>query len=111
MGVTLLSGTPYNETTGSDNFHTGLGNARPAGVGRNTLQAGGTAGLDLVWNHDFHLTKAKDERVFSAGLSGFNVLNHTNYTSYIGSLSSTLFGRPTAALPGRQIQLSLGYRF
>lgn len=113
VGVTLLSGPPYTETTGSDDYHTGLGNARPIGVGRNTLQAGGTASLDLLWSHDFHLSKTKGEgeKVFSAGLSGFNVLNHTNYTSYIGTLSSSRFGRPTAGLPGRQLQLSLGYRF
>ncbi|MBB5319227.1 TonB-dependent receptor [Tunturibacter empetritectus] len=115
LGViaTLYSGTPYTETTGNDDFHTGLGNARPAGVGRNTLQAGGVASLDLLYNHDFRLTKEKGDnaKFLSAGISAFNVLNRTNYTSYIGSLSSSLFEHPTAALAGRQLQFSLGYRF
>jgi len=113
VGATLYSGTPYNETTGNDDFRTGLGNARPAGVGRNTLQAGGVASLDLIYNHDFYLTKDKgdDAKILSAGVSGFNVLNRTNFTSYIGSLNSPLFGQPTAALAGRQLQFSLGYRF
>jgi outer membrane receptor protein involved in Fe transport len=113
VSVTLYSGMPYTETTGDDNFHTGLSNARPAGVVRNTLQAGGTADLDLLWDHEFRLTQAKGDKakVLTTGASAFNVLNHTNYTSYIGSLSSSLFGQPTSALPGRQMQFSLGYRF
>jgi hypothetical protein len=113
IGVTLYSGTPYAETTGADNFHTGLGNARPAGVGRNTLDADGVASLDVLYNHDFRLTKATGEnaKVVSAGISAFNVLNRTSYTSYIGTQSSSLFGQPTAALPGRQLQFAMGYRF
>jgi hypothetical protein len=113
VAATLYSGTPYTETTGDDNFHTGLGNARPAGIGRNTLQAGGDASLDLLWNHDFILTKATGDnvKILTAGVSGFNVLNHTNYTNYIGTVSSSLFTQPTAALAGRQLQFSLGYRY
>ena len=113
VNATLYSGTPYNETTGNDFYHTGLGNARPTGVGRNTLQGGGVASLDLLYNHDFFLTKARDDnaRVLTAGVSAFNVLNRTNYTSYIGTLSSSRFGQPTNALAARQLQFSVGYRF
>ena len=113
VGLTLYSGTPYTETTGNDDFHTGLGNARPAGIGRNTLQAGGTADVDLLWSHDFQLTKAHGEnaRFLNAGVSAFNVLNHTNFTNYIGTLSSSFFEQATTALPGRQLQMSVGFRF
>jgi len=113
VSATLYSGSPYTETTGNDDFHTGLGNARPAGVGRSTLQAGGTKDLDLLWSHDFYLTKSRGdkEKVLSAGLSAFNVLNQTNYTNYVGALSSSLFGQPTAAQAGRQLQFSAGFRF
>jgi outer membrane receptor protein involved in Fe transport len=113
INATLYSGLPYTETTGDDYFHTGLGNARPAGVGRNTLQTGGVASVDLMYDHDFRLTKAKGDnaKILSAGVSAFNVLNRTNYTSYIGTQSSSRFGQPTAALAGRQLQFSLGYRF
>jgi hypothetical protein len=113
VSATLYSGTPYNETTGNDYYHTGLGNARPTGVGRNILQGGGVASLDLLYSHDFRLTKETGDKakILSAGISAFNVLNHANFTSYIGSLSSTLFGHPSAALAGRQFQFSLGYRF
>jgi hypothetical protein len=113
INASLYSGTPYTETTGNDDFHTGLGNARPAGVGRNTLQGGGAVGLDLAWNHDFQLTQATGDKakVLSAGISSFNVLNHTNYTNYIGALNSSRFMQPTAANNGRQMQFSVGYRF
>jgi hypothetical protein len=113
VAATLYSGTPYTETTGDDNFHTGLGNARPAGVGRNTLQAGGAASLDLLWDYDFRLTnEARDKaKILTAGVSGFNVLNRTTYTNYIGTVSSSIFTQPTAVLPGRQLQFSLGFHF
>jgi hypothetical protein len=113
VNATLYSGLPYNETTGDDYFHTGLGNARPTNVDRNTLQTGGVASLDLLYSHDFFLTKDKGDnaKILSAGVSAFNVLNRTNYTSYIGTLSSSRFGEPTAALAGRQLQFSVGYRF
>jgi hypothetical protein len=113
VNATLYSGMPYNETTGFDYYHTGFGNARPTGVNRNTLQGGGVASLDLLYNHDFFLTKAKDDnaKVLSAGVSSFNVLNRTNFTSYIGTLSSSRYGQPTAALAARQLQFSVGFRF
>ena len=92
---------------------TGLGNARPPGIGRNTLQGGGVTSFDVLNNHDFHLSKPKgdDGRVLSVGVSAFNVFNRTNYTTYIGALSSSRFEQPTTALAGRQIQLSVGYSF
>ena len=113
VGVTVFSATPYTETSGVDLYRTGLGNARPVGIARNSLEGGGTTGLDLVWDHDFRLSKSKGDnaKFFSIGLSGFNVLNHTNYTNYIGNITSSRFRQPTTALPGRQLQLSLGYRF
>jgi hypothetical protein len=113
IGATIYSGTPYNEITGNDYYHTGLGNARPTGVGRNTLQGGGVTSLDLLYNHDFRLTKDTGDKakILSAGVSAFNVLNHTNFTSYIGTLSSSRFGQPTAALAARQLQFSMGFQF
>ncbi|HTC73922.1 MAG TPA: TonB-dependent receptor, partial [Edaphobacter sp.] len=74
VGATLYSGSPYNEITGNDYYHTGLGNARPTGVGRNTLQGGGVTSLDLLYDHDFRLTKDTGDKakILSAGVSAFN---------------------------------------
>jgi len=113
VSATLYSGSPYTVTTGGDEFHTGLGNARPAGVGRNTLETGGVADLDLLWDHDFALNKAKGEhaKVLNVGISAFNVLNRTNFTDYVGSIRSPLFKQPTSALAGRQLQFNMRHRF
>ena len=49
LGIALsaYSGAPYTLTTGRDDFHTGIANARPAGVRRNRLQGPGYLDLDL----------------------------------------------------------------
>lgn len=113
ISTALYSGLPYTELAGTDTYGTGLGNARPVGVGRNTLQGGGTTNLDLLWDHDFHVNHEKQEnaKVVNVGVSAFNVLNHANFTNYIGSIRSPLFGTATAALAGRQIQFGLRYQF
>jgi hypothetical protein len=113
VATTLYSGLPYTEITGNDDFHTGLGNARPTGVARNTLQGAATISFDVLYSHDFRIGQpSKDNTKFlSAGVSAFNVFNHSNYQKYVGTLSSSAFGQPTSALPGRQLQLSLGYHF
>jgi hypothetical protein len=113
IAVALYSGLPYNETTGDDYYHTGLNNARPTGVARNTLQASNTASVDLQYSHDFTLTKAKGDKakILTPGISAFNVFNHPNFSGYVGALNSSFYGQPTSAAAGRQLQFSLGYQF
>ena len=68
--------------------------------------------LDLNLSHDFHLSKSKKEvRVLSHSLNSFNVLNHPNYVTYIGAISSPLFGLPVAAQPPRRMQLDVQFKF
>ncbi len=64
-------------------------------------------------SHDYRIGKAKGDKakILSCGAFAFNVLNRTNYEDYIGALSSSLFGKPTTAMPGRRLQFSAGYRF
>lgn len=113
IAAALYSGLPYTELAGTDIYQTGLGNARPDGVERNSLQGGGTASLDLLWDHDFHLNHATKEsaKILNLVVSAFNVLNHANYTNYIGSIRSPLFGTLTTALAGRQMQFGARYQF
>lgn len=114
LATTLYTGTPYTELAGIDRYNTGLGNARPVGIGRNTLQSLGTATVDLLWDHDFHLGKADkggQGKTINVSASGFNVLNHANFTSFIGNVRSPLFEQATIAQAGRQIQLGLRYQF
>jgi hypothetical protein len=110
--LSLYSGKPVNITTGADNNHDGIVNDRPPGVGRNTLAGPGTINLDLNISHDFPLTKKKGEtRIFSVTLNSFNILNHPNYLTYIGTISSPLFDQPVAAQPPRRMQLDVQFKF
>ena len=68
--------------------------------------------LDLNLSHDFLLSKGKKEsKVLSLSLNSFNVLNHPNYVTYIGTISSPLFGKPVAAQPPRRMQLDVEFKF
>jgi hypothetical protein len=115
LGVALAvySGMPYSITTGLDNYNDGMANARPPGVPRNSLQGPGYADLDLRWSRDFYLVRAKKEKgpMATVGIDAFDVLNHVNYPSYVGVLTSPFFGRPVSALPGRRLQASFCFRF
>ncbi len=112
VGLSLYSGKPVNITTGGDNNHDGILNDRPAGIARNTMAGPALIDLDLDLSHDFPLSKAKKEsRVFTVSLNAFNVLNHPNYLTYIGTISSPLFGKPVAAQPPRRMQLDLQFKF
>ncbi len=113
VAVKLYSGTPYTETAGADVFNTGILNARPAGVGRNTLETAGNAQLDLRWNRDVLLPYKRGDvtPAFSFSIDAFNVTNTTNLTAYLGNLRSTLFEQPTAALPARRMQLNVRFKF
>jgi hypothetical protein len=72
----------------------------------------GVIDLDLNLSHDFPLSKSKEEKkVVSVSLNSFNVLNHPNYVTYIGTVSSKFFGQPVAAQPPRRMQLDLQFKF
>ena len=115
LGIALsaYSGAPYTLTTGRDDFHTGIANARPAGVRRNRLQGPGYLDLDLRWSHDFLLRKAKKDKspTVTVGVDAFNILNRVNDVSLVGNLSSPFFGRAVAAQPPRRLQLSFRFKF
>jgi hypothetical protein len=71
----------------------------------------GTIGLDLNLSHHFALSKTDKARVLSVALNSFNVLNHPNYVTFIGTQSSPLFGQPVAAQPPRRMQLDVQFKF
>ncbi len=112
VGLSVYAGKPVNITTGDDANHDGIINDRPAGTPRNTMPGPGLIDLDLNLSHDFVLSKQKKEaKVISVGLNSFNVLNHPNYVTYIGTISSPFFGRPVAAQPPRRMQLDVQFKF
>ncbi|MCU1383246.1 MAG: hypothetical protein JWL71_1943 [Acidobacteria bacterium] len=111
MGLAMNSGGPYNETLGLDLFNNGRGRARPAGVPRNSLETTGFASLDLRASRDIKLGAGKDAREITLGFDAFNILNHVNYSSFVGTVSSPLFGQPVSARAARQLQFSARMKF
>ncbi|MGD0500484.1 MAG: TonB-dependent receptor [Bryobacteraceae bacterium] len=113
VGLTLSTGAPYTMTTGTDPYHTGMANARPPGVARNSLQGPGYADLDLRWSRDFNLSKSKDAKgpVATVGFDAFNVMNHVNFAAHVGNVSSPFFGKAVSALPTRRLQLTARLKF
>lgn len=112
VALSLYSGKPVDIVTGNDDNHDGVLNDRPPDVPRNTMDGPGTVELDMNVAHDFRLSKAKKEsKILSLSLNSFNVLNHPNFVTYIGTISSPLFGRPVAAQPPRRMQLDVQFKF
>ncbi len=113
VGISLTSGRPYTLTTGTDDYHTGMANVRPAGVPRNTIEGPGYAEYDLRWFHDFKLAKERDEvaPTFTVSVDAFNVFNQVNFTNYITNLSSPFYGHSTTAAAPRRMQFSARVNF
>ncbi|MBT9330608.1 TonB-dependent receptor [Paracidobacterium acidisoli] len=113
IAAKLYSGTPYTETSGNDTFNTGILNARPAGIDRNTLESGGNAEFDLRWSHELWSYRKSSDKTpsFSLAFDAFNITNRTNYTSYVGNVQSSFFEQPTAAMPGRRLQFTGRIKF
>jgi hypothetical protein len=111
VGLTMNSGGPYTETLGGDIYNNGRGRARPAGVGRNTLEGDGLATIDLRASRDVKFGNGKDARSVTFGLDAFNLLNRVNYGTYVGTLNSPLFGLPVSARAPRQLQFSARLKF
>ncbi|MBE3071526.1 MAG: TonB-dependent receptor [Acidobacteria bacterium] len=109
IAYSVRSGRPYTLTTGIDAYNTGNANARPDGVGRNSLQGPGSSRLDLRWSHELPLGKGEDGPKLTFGIDAFNIMNRVNYTGYIGNMRSPFFGRAISAQPGRRLQLSLKF--
>ncbi|HEV3215137.1 MAG TPA: TonB-dependent receptor [Vicinamibacterales bacterium] len=111
LGVTLLSGAPYSETLGLDLYNNGRGSARPAGVGRNTLQGSGSANVDVRLSRDLKLGGKAQSKSMTIALDVFNALNRVNFINYQGTVTSPFFGRPLGASAPRQLQLSARVKF
>ena len=113
VSASILSGAPFNITTGRDENRDGVANDRPQGMNRNAGQGPGYLGLDVRWFREFQLrSSAKDKLpTVTCSLDAFNVLNRTNYLTYAGALSSPLFGRAVAAQPPRTLQLGARFQF
>jgi hypothetical protein len=111
VGLFANTGMPYTETMGRDDYHAEYANARPPGVPLNSLEGPGLLSLDLRSFHNFRLRKKKESPRGALSVDAFNALNHVNYDTYIGNLSSPFFGKAVAAKPPRRMQMSFKLDF
>ena len=119
--LTAYSGAPFNITLGSDTNHDLVVNDRPEGVGRNTGSGPAFAQLDLRFTTVFRAPRPPSEDPQSAKreqtdnleltIDLFNAFDRVNPTTYVGVITSPLFGRANIARAPRTAQVSLRYRF
>lgn len=113
LSVSLLSGIPFNITTGRDDNRDGMALDRPAGVTRNMGLGPGAAVIDLRWYRDFRLRPARKDKSpsFTVSVDAFNVLNHVNYQNFVGALTSPFYGQAVGSQPPRRLQIGCRYQF
>jgi hypothetical protein len=111
VGLTMNSAGPYTELLGADIYNNGRGRARPPGVARNSLTGAGYAQLDLRLSRAVPMGKAKDAPAFTLALDAFNVTNRVNDGTFVGTVTSPLFGQAISARPPRQLQLTARFAF
>lgn len=113
ISASLLSGLPFNITTGRDENRDGMAIDRPAGIARNTGAGPGAAVIDVRWYREFRLQPGLKDKSASLTVSAdaFNILNHLNFQNFVGAISSPFFGRAVAALPPRRLQLGARFQF
>jgi len=118
------SGAPYNITTGRDDNHDLVINDRPLDasgsvIGRNSARGAARWGdLSMRLGRAFPFGRrsadggatpqARNVEFFA---QADNVLNRVNFTNYAGTMTSRLFGQPTAASQARRVQVGMQLRF
>jgi len=116
LNARVFSGAPYTVRTGFDDNSDQVANDRPAGVGRNTERGSWqkVVGLRLGWTVGGHPNRDRNDqgpRRADRGTEIYtqisNLFNTTNLTRYAGVRTSPYFGQPTAAQPGRRMELGL----
>ena len=122
-GLLYQSGAPYNITTGTDDNHDLVINDRPLDasgqmIGRNSARAAARWGdLSMRLGRQFAFARPSPDRTATTGGSleffaqADNILNRVNFTNYAGTMTSRLFGQPTAASQARRVQLGAQFRF
>ena len=113
FGFNEYTPQPYTITTGTDDFHTGVLNARPEGVPRNSLDGGDFQDLQVRLGYTYRLRPLlKDASpTVALSLSSFNTLNRANFGGYVGVITSPDFMQPTWASNPRRLQMQASYNF
>jgi hypothetical protein len=122
-GLVYQSGAPYNITTGRDDNHDLVINDRPLDdsgriVGRNSARGAARWGdFSMRLGRAFAFGRSTADGGAPAGRNveffaqADNILNRVNFTNYAGTMTSRLFGQPTAASQARRVQVGMQLRF
>ncbi len=130
---------PYNVVTGRDDDGDTAFNDRPLGLTRNSARGAASWNVNMRLSWLFGFGKASESARtgsaqitvqagdygairdqfgalqkklrFSFYLQATNLFNHFNATNFVGVMTSPFFGRPTAALPARQIESGVKFSF
>jgi hypothetical protein len=138
INLNVSTAPPYTIRTGLDDNGDLIFNDRPTGVGRNSARGDGAFTLNGFFVYNIPIGQKKlgpmPPGIFVTGAPGsFNVqtlqadalprfrmgivvnaqnlTNHANYVGYSGTLSSPLFGQPTAVQGMRKIDVGLNFNF
>ena len=130
------SGTPYSIQTGFDDNGDLIFNDRPAGVGRNTARASTQWSLNLFASYGLtfgprmvlpggpmiygtpagvnvtsFVPPPQGRYRISFNVSVQNLTNRTNLIGYSGVMTSPFFGKPTAAINPRRVNVGVQFGF
>ena len=137
LNVNTSSAAPYTIRTGRDDNGDLLFTDRPAGVGRNSARGTGQFNVNSNFSYTFPFGKrtvplppgisitavggdvrvntvanadaARYRLIFNCSIQ--NLTNRSNYIGYNGTMTSELFGRPTAVQSPRRIDMGMSFTF
>jgi hypothetical protein len=105
------SGLPYNIITGQNPNGNTVVNDRPPGLWRNAGRGSGYTDLDLRLARRWRLSRGDHPHSLEFATDAFNALNHVNFQNFGNEFGSQSLGQANAALPARQLQLSMRFIF
>jgi hypothetical protein len=115
IGINLLDGQVYHETTGRDDNGDGFLNDRPEGVGLWSLRTDGQETVNMRVQYTFNMGQpagpAQPRYRANVYVAINNLTNHANYTGYSGVVTSLNYMRPTAIQNPRTINMGMGFNF
>jgi len=137
INLNASTGTPYTIMTGHDDNGDLVFNDRPAGVGRNTQWTPGQWTVNGFFNYSIAIGKKTVQNPggitgitmrngeisvmtggaapprYRIGISAnvINLMNHTNYIGYTGTMTSPFFLQPQNVQSMRKVDISLNFSF
>jgi hypothetical protein len=115
LGLNILDGFVYHETTGRDDNGDGFLNDRLPGVGLWSLRTDGREMLNMRVQYNFALggpvVGAQQRYRANVFVNINNPTNHANYVGYSGVITSPNYRKPTAVMNPRTINMGMGVNF